>query len=242
MTTEEKLATMQAELDKLKGKSKDAWDIFQIVAGLLIPASITMAGYLYANSMKEAEIQSSDIQAARQAAIANTNARVGQAGVVSSFLDALLSENAQRRKLAVAAVLIALPDDGPNLVKVLSESDADPSVKTFAGQSLDKRRTTLVNQLYSDNPTERTSAADQLTRSWKGDPRLVDDLVATAQKNPKNANGVYNSTVVMQGVDPEVVKTRADVVRSFLQVASDNGEKTKVQADRLRALLARQSP
>jgi hypothetical protein len=237
MTIEERVAELEAQQKKSR---KDGWDVFQILAGLLIPASIAIAGYQYSSSMKDAEIQSSDLQAQRQAQIAAASARVSQAGVVSSFLDALLSDNPVRRKLAVQAVMIALPEDGPNLVKIVSETDADPQVKLYADNSLERRRKTLVSQLYSDNATDRTVAADQLTRGWKNDPKLVDALAAAAQTSPTNANGVYNSVVVMQTLDPDLVRSRSAAVKPFLDLAKTNGEKTRLQAERLRVVLDRE--
>jgi hypothetical protein len=93
-------------IDELKKRPKDFWDIFQIVATLLIPASITLAGYLYSEAQKQAEIRSSERIAAQQRETSQMQVRVGQAQLISTFMESLLSDNTQRQKLAIAGVLV----------------------------------------------------------------------------------------------------------------------------------------
>jgi hypothetical protein len=71
------------------------------------------------------------------AALAPTliSARVGQAQLVSSFMDALLSDDARRRNLAVEAVLIVLPEDGPKLVSAFEEGAPTGEKKDSAKRS-----------------------------------------------------------------------------------------------------------
>jgi hypothetical protein len=218
---------------------KDIWDIFQILAGLLVPASITVVGYLYSNAMKDAEIRQSEEQASRQEEIARVNARVAQVGVVSTFLDALLSDNPQKRRLAVQAVLIALPEDGPNLVKVISENDSDQTVKDFASETLKRRRSALVEQLNSEQPSVRGSAAESLTRGFRFDPELVEELAANVTRNKDNTNGVYNSLVVLNGLDPKVLAPHSQALETLSHEAEQKGGKTRLQATRLRDTLGR---
>lgn len=65
--------------------------------------------------MKEAEIQSAQKLAVGQQTVARINTRVRQANLVKSFMDALLSAEPRKRKLAIEAMLISLPEDGPRL-------------------------------------------------------------------------------------------------------------------------------
>ncbi len=63
MSIEDRILSLEQWMKEIgTRKKKDCWDIFQIVAGLLIPASIAFAGYLFSTSMKEAEIKSNEDQ------------------------------------------------------------------------------------------------------------------------------------------------------------------------------------
>jgi hypothetical protein len=117
---EDRLIATEKRIDELKKKPKDFWDIFQIVATLLIPASITLAGYWYSEAQKQAEILSSENIAAQQRDTSLMQVRVGQAQLISTFMESLLSEKPQRQKLAIEGVLVALPEEGPRLVQIVS--------------------------------------------------------------------------------------------------------------------------
>lgn len=238
MSIDERLIVVEKEVNALKSKGKDKWDIFQIVAGLLIPASIAFAGYYYSQSMKQAEITSTENVANRQEAIARANSRVGQAGVVSSFLDALLSTEPQRKKLAIQAVLIALPDDGPKLVKIIGETDQDPSVVTFAKESLSDRRSLLVRQLFDDKAEVRIAAANDLIGGWREDPKLVESLISYARANSQNSNGIYNTMVVLTNLDLKALKALETEVQKFSREVESNGDMTKRLSEKLRNKLA----
>jgi len=101
----------EKRIDELKKKPKEFWDIFQIVATLLIPASITLAGYWYSDAQKQAEIRSSENIAAQLRDTSLMQVRVGQAQLISTFMESLLSEKPQRQKLAIEGVLVALPEE-----------------------------------------------------------------------------------------------------------------------------------
>ncbi len=131
-----RLDKLAEDVAKLKNKGKDPWDKFQILAALLIPATIALVGSMVSTSLKEAEIASAQKAAAGQEAVARVNARVGQASLVKSFMDALLSEEPRTRKLAIEAILIALPEDGPRLVKMVEETDPNAEVRIVAVSAL----------------------------------------------------------------------------------------------------------
>jgi len=239
MNTEERLNLLENEVKALKPKGKDPWDIVQIIAGLLIPASIAFAGYYYARSTKQAEIASNESLANRQELISKTNSRVGQVNVVASFLDSLLSKDPQRQKLAIQAVLIALPDDGPTLVKSLAETGTDQTVTKYANDSLNDRRTTLVTQLFDDHADVRISAATEMTGGgWRSDPKIVEVLLNYARANRANNNGIYNTMVVLNGMDLNAMKLLRDQIEQFSREVESNGDMTKKLSEKLRERLA----
>ena len=161
-TAETKPESLEARVSKLEAGKKDRWDKFQILATLLIPASITLVGYLYSQASSKAETDSArrvgeqqtameklvaDQQAAtakmvadQQNTTAMISAKVGQAQLVASFMDALLSSDTQKQKLAFQAVLIALPEDGPRLLAALSTQGKTVKTREFAQTTLNQRR------------------------------------------------------------------------------------------------------
>ncbi len=219
-------------------RRKDGWDVFQILAGVLIPLSIAFVGWTYSAAIKSAEISASADEAGRQEAIARANARVAQAGVVASFLDALLSTDTHRRTLAIRAVLIALPDDGPDLVRVIEQGDNDANVKRYAADSLDERRSALVQQLFQLDASPLKVADGELVSGWRNDPKLVDALLTFARENMTNENGIYDSLVVLNALSLNTLGASREQLLAFTDQVQHIGPKIKAQADGLKAKLA----
>lgn len=123
--TENRLSLVEKAVAELKKKPKDNWDIVQILAAAFVPIAIVVVGTLFSINTKKSEI-----------AVAETNAKVAQAKLVHSFMETLTSENPQKRKIAVGAILLALPDDGEALLNTVRESDPDAGVRAFASEQL----------------------------------------------------------------------------------------------------------
>lgn len=234
MSEEDRVAKIENELKELKKKKKDAWDRFQIIASLLIPASITFVGIYYSNQMKATEIATAREQAQKQEVLAEISSRVTQASVVSDFLEALASKEPIKRQLAVEGVMIALPKDGPRLALIVQQTDVDQNVKNTATSALDARRSTLVQQLFSEDATTRISAAQELTSSWSSDASLVGVLISYARQNRGNNNGVYNTVVVLNNLSTQVLRANKAELEAFSREAEANGDKTIALARQLR--------
>ena len=131
-----RLSEVKESIEELKANKKDFWDVFDILASLLIPASITFFGFYYSNALKKTEIEREEKRATSEQEIARINARVKQAELLSMFMEALVSPEPRKRTLAVRAILLALPEEGKALVAVLSESDPEPEVRNIAQESL----------------------------------------------------------------------------------------------------------
>jgi len=109
--------------------NKDVWDRFTALATILIPAAIALAGHFIAQGLKQAEIRSEDRRAELSHSIAETNTKIAQASLINTMMKSLTSADPQERKLAVQAVLIALPEEGPVLARSIAENDEDKSVQ-----------------------------------------------------------------------------------------------------------------
>ena len=202
-----RVSKLTEEVDKLKTKGKDSWDKFQIIAALLVPASIALVGFLISTSLKDAEIKSAQKLAAGQQAVARINARVRQANLVKSFMDALLSEEPQKRKLAIAAMLIALPEDGPRLVRLVEETDPNNEVRQFA--STQQRLESLFDLI------DRLSE-DMLIELVKNPPATSEAIeVAVEARDPKNlrashpdiARQILKMMLALGGRDPAILES-----------------------------------
>jgi len=214
---------------------RDFWDKFSIVASLLIPASITVAGYLYSEASKQAEIQSTERIAAQQQVSSQIQARVGQAQLISTFMEALLSDNPLRQKLAIEAVLVALPEEGPRLVAIVSKDTSRPKAELaqVAQTSLDQRRSRLIDDAFSNDKATRIKATTELAQGWTSDDKLVPQLMNKAHENMANAAGLINSLVVLENVTPQLLVASKDDVRKVLDAARSKGPQTDAHVQRV---------
>lgn len=145
----------------------------------------------------------------------------------------LTSANPQERKLAVEAVLIALPEQGPVLVRTIAQSDEDKTVQAAARSSLEQRVSTLIRELFADNARVRMGAAQDLIQGWRNEPNVVRALVEFATQNRDNSNGVYNTVVVLNEFSPSALQAHKQEVLNFLEVAKTTGSKTAAKATAL---------
>lgn len=234
---ESKIDKIEGRLSKLEEGKKDKWDKFQIVAAVLIPASITWVGYYYSESMKRAEIESSQRLADQQNETTKISAKVGQAQLVSSFMDALLSRDTQKQRLAIEAILIALPEEGPRLVAVVSQSSPSPEVRGFAQSSLDERRSQLIRSAFSDQKAIRVSATQELVQGWRSDKNVVPQVLQAASQNAGNQDGVVNALVVLENVDKRNLVENAQQVKEFLDRVERAGPVTQDHVRKVREKL-----
>lgn len=237
-SVESRLQQLEKRLASLEQKGKDGWDKFQIIAALLIPASIALVGYYYSKSMKDAEIKSSQEMADQQNATARISARVGQAQLVAAFMDRLVSDNPQTQQLAVQAILLALPEDGPKLVAVVSQSSPSQDVRRFARDSLDQRRTQLIAAVFDTDKSVRVPATQELAAGWRSDQGLVAALLEAANRHPGSQDGIVNTLVLFENMDKNLLVKNEAAIRSFLSKVESNGAVTRQHANAVRERLA----
>lgn len=215
---------------------KDIWDRITALATILVPAAIALAGHFISQGLQRAE-QANEERRAEQARVqADASTKIAQAGLINTFMKSLTSENAQERRLAVEAVLIALPDQGPALVRTVARGDADKAVQQAAQSSLSYRVESLVRGLFADEAAVRVASAQDLVQGWRNEPPAVAAVVEQALANRDNANGVYNAAVVLAEFTPRALQANREAVLRFAQMARTKGPRTET---RVAALLAR---
>lgn len=213
---------------------KDAWDRVTALATILVPAAIALAGHFIAQGLKQAEITNEEKRSEQAQAIAVANTRIAQANLINTLMKSLTSSNPQERKLAVQAVLIALPEQGPVLVRPIAQSDEDKTVQAAAKTSLDQRLDGLIRALFSDDAQARVGAAQDLIQGWRNEPNAVNALVEFATANQGNKNGIFNTAVVLNAFSLSALEAHKQQVLRFAEIAKGtNAEKAAALEKRL---------
>jgi hypothetical protein len=216
--------------------TKDAWDRITSLATILIPGAIALAGHFIGQGIKEAEISSQEKRAAQDRTLARENMRIAQAGLINTLMKSLTSQNAQERKLAVQAVLIALPDEGPTLARTVAQTDEDRNVQAAAKASIDQRLDSLMQEMFSADAPTRKAAAQQLVQGWRTDSSAAQAIIAFAMAHATNENGIYNTVVVLADFSAAALSQNRSQVVAFAELAKKSGPNT---AARVGPLLSR---
>jgi hypothetical protein len=224
----ERLDQLEERVEQIRPKKRSFWDIFQIIGTLLIPASITVVGYIYTETSKEKEIE-----------IARINSQVNQAQLISTFMEPLMSGDTVKKEIAMNAILIGIPQKGKQIVEVLSKTGVDRNTQKLAENALDSRRTALIKQLYASDKSQRVSAAQDLITSWRDDPRVVQEMVAAAKTSieipdyyPDQRNGLYNCMIVLNQMNPNVLKRYGEELKTLFQrIPNDYGQTRQLASE-----------
>lgn len=239
MTSEEQLQSLLQRVEKLERKGKDPWDRFQILTTAMVPVVLAAVGYYYTQTMKDAELANAREISNREQAIAAINARVGQAQLVKSLMDELLSNNSSRKQLAIKAVLVFLKEEGQELVATISKADPSPEVRQYAANTLVDRRSQLLRDIFADNADLRKASTAELARGWHSDQQLIPELVKAARAQPTNSNGVINTLEVLRYVDRQLLLENAAEVQAWLSEVQGIGPMTRDRVNLIRGRFAR---
>ncbi len=155
--------------------------------------------------MKRMDVNATQRQMVIQENTARMSTRVSQAQLVSTFLPPLLGNDPDAQKLAISALLIALPEEGPELVQTLSSTTDDSEIQKFANAALDDRRSDLVDELFSADDDLRNSAQVELANGWAHDPQLVRDLLTAAQQSMANTAAINAALIVLYSMDVDLL-------------------------------------
>lgn len=218
---------------------KPRWERWLAVATVLVPASIALAGHLIGKEIKNTEIAAQDHREALNRELARSQLRISQAGVINTLMHALTSANPQERRLAVRAVLVALPEDGPALVRIVAEGDENQAVKAEAKATLSNQVNDLLQALYGPEKSARIQAAQALVGAWRADPAAAGAILAYADAHPDNEQGIFNTVIVLTDFTDQALLPHHQAIQRFADKARANGPKTDA---RLTALLAKIGP
>jgi hypothetical protein len=244
MDVEAKLAELEKRLADLDGKvaaaatKKDVWDRFSQIGPILITLAVAAGGWVVTDMMKRMDVNATQRQMVIQENTARMSTRVSQAQLVSTFLTPLLGNDPDAQKLAISALLIALPEEGPELVQTLSSTTDNSEIQVFAKTALGDRRSDLVDELFSADDDLRNSAQVELAHGWAHDPQLVGDLLIAAQQNVANTAAINAALTVLYSMDVDLLAQNRDQIEKLLTTEHGWDGATKSLAEQLRSKLA----
>lgn len=218
------LKSIEDRIAKLEDRTrKDGWDKVQIAAqlaaSLLLPVALAAAGFYFSGALAGAQIASEERRGQAAIAISESSIRVSQAELVSTFMRSLLSADATERDLAIRAVLIALPEWGPQLVEAIGAASRDAQTKAVAAAAINERREQLVEEVFAGDAAVQEEAASRLATGFRHDPRLVDAIARGADRHRDNARGGYNAAVVLKALPADRLRARPAAVRKITDLA-----------------------
>lgn len=220
-----RLKAIEDDLSDLKKSGKDFWDVVSAVGALLIPVAIAFAGYYYSNAATNAQIKSEETRAANSLELAKAGSRVSQANFIIEALEALSSEDEVRKKFAIEALLLALPEKGQTLLEQVALNSDDRENKAIATTAL---TTQLAEDLFSDVPQTRLAAEDALTSTWSDNQEAIDAVIqktSTQLEMPQTTQGtakVNSSVEVLKKFDPSLVRRNSARVAQVESKAQAN--------------------
>lgn len=115
---------------------------------------------------------------------------------------------------------------------LLEASGAARSLATVRGPNV-PGRAQLINELFDPNPSVRVRAYGGLLPLYKDDPTLIPELLRVARANPQNANGIYNTLVVLSHMNAESLRPRSEEIRKFAEDSKGVGPRVAERASTL---------
>lgn len=241
MTSEEQIARLESEVAKLKTRGKDGWDKFALACSALIPIAIAGVGGYYSYQAQNTAIKVAEVRAEADGKVRQAQtlaeSRLKQAELVSKFFEPLMGEDPRRSEFAVQALLVAAPDYGPTLVRVVARDIKAPTEAAYASDALVERRDVLIRQMFSGDARQRLEAYRQLLGSWGNDELLIPAVIAYGSGNTSNGDGIYNALVLLSHMQRDTIQKRKEDIITFTRLVEGKDEKIRERVDVLRSRL-----
>lgn len=230
-----------ARLDELEARGRSgAWlDTAAKVGGILSPVVLLFLGFYLQQPLRELERATED----RRLELAQTSSKIEQVKIIASFLDALAGTDERKKVIAIQALLIALPEEGPQLVRQISgEGESVQSgggggsvgplqnggaVAAAATDALTTRRQALINGLYSSDKATRLASFSDLQKGFGSDTAALTTLLEVAPRRLEQADGTINALVFMKVYSGDRPSEQiVEQIKAFANSARANGRQT----------------
>ena len=95
-----------------------------------------------------------------------------------------------------------------------------------------------MGELFSAQKSRRIAATTGLILTNRQNPAAVSAAIRQAQKRPDDREGVIQTLIYLQSVDPAILRQNRAGVEALLQSVKDNGAPTAEQARKVRARMS----
>lgn len=168
------------------------WSRLQSLLPALTPLLVLVVGYVLNSEISKtklkieqnmAEIQTLKTEA--ETSSIKSRIQVDKVKVVQDFLEALSGTNETKRRVAIEAIFIVLPDEAPRLVKAIEQKSAgrDAADAAAATTALDNTRGRLVADMFAKDRPTRVAALHGLQQGWTDDAAAISQLIDRAMQD-----------------------------------------------------------
>lgn len=244
-------------------KTGDGWQRVTAILAALNPVTLLVMGWFLNSSIEQAKLKLAenstklaDLKTSAETATIVLGQRVDKVAVIRDFLNDLSGPDERRRRLAIEAIFIALPDEAARLVKAVEEVSGSDAVRgrdvAAAKDALASTRDRLVTAMFSDARPVRVEALNTLKRGWADDPEIIRLLVARAMQDVRSRKAagwdkpadrqrasIYNVMEFLTYARVPWDGALGTAVREFADAAADNSDDTQDRAAVVREQLQR---
>jgi len=218
--------------------------LVNLVSSILLPLTIALSGYWFSQAIKTQELKANAREARARDSLENIHyqeqlklslqsQRLENYKFITPLLEILLSPDPKRRTYATSVILEIMPEEGPQLLNIAKSSD--PANSAEYEKTLVSKQAILVANLFADDASVRTSSANDIMVNWYKTSDIVQVLLDYANAHLENANGIFNTVVVLQNMSGRVLKVNKPKIQQFLQTVMrmKNMDKTITNATAL---------
>lgn len=180
----EQSSSERSDPPETKPRAASLWEKAPTLVMALNPVLLLVIGYFLNSGIERTKAQIEitkarieensqrllDLKTSEETSTIALHERVDKVKVISDFLNDLSGTDERRRKLAIEAILIALPDEGARLVKVIEQTSESGGQErkgdvVAAQDALKATRLRLVADTFSKEQPVRLNALGTLERA-----------------------------------------------------------------------------
>jgi tetratricopeptide (TPR) repeat protein len=94
-----------------------------------------------------------------------------------------------------------------------------------------------VKDVFGADKSKGITATSHLMLQAKRDPKFVGSVIESALEHQENKGGILKALLLLETVDPEILKRHRKGIEKLLAVAQDDGEQTAVHVKKVERLL-----
>ncbi|HKG22936.1 MAG TPA: TIR domain-containing protein [Blastocatellia bacterium] len=95
-----------------------------------------------------------------------------------------------------------------------------------------------VRQMFSASKVARIESTTSLIASKKQDSKAMSLAISTAKADPSNKSGVINTLVLLESMDPQILRAHKEEIEELLKLVGNNGPATQDHIKKVRAIMA----